>query len=64
MLGVLKVKLHRAEKNMPNHLWKEFKQKNGNEISCSSFFLAFSTKVISPPCTICVSWQVNLYLLS
>lgn len=46
MLGALKVKLHRAESKMPNDLEKEFKQKNGKEISCCSFFWAFSTKII------------------
>lgn len=35
MLRVLKVKLHRAESNVPNHLEKEFKQKNVKYINCS-----------------------------
>lgn len=38
MLRVLKVKLHRAESGMSNHLEKEFKQKNLKHISCSFFF--------------------------
>lgn len=38
MLEDLKVELHRAVNNMPNHLWKEFKQKIVKGITCSIFF--------------------------
>lgn len=52
MLRLLKVKLHRAECNMPNHLEEEFKQKNGKYISCR-FFCVFSTKITSCAIGVC-----------